>query len=851
MDMRAVELRTEYMKDPVGLDIRRPRLFWKDEGLVRQTAYEIVFDINGEIRTTGKVLSDSMHHTVDFSLRSRDRVTWRVRIYDEKDEVSEFAEAFFEMGLLEQSDFTGKWIAGDYRAKRKERYPADCFRKKFNAEECVKARLYASALGLYEIHINGSRAGDFVLAPGFTDYHKRVQYQTYDVTDLIRSGENVLTAELADGWYRGSIGAKGRRNTYGTETKLYLQLEITDSRGNVKTVCSDGTFEWSNDGPVRFADLKDGEIYDARLEPSYSGRARVSRGDDPLSASNSTFVREHEHFVPVEAKKTASGKTTYDMGQNIAGVIAFSANAKAGDRIDLVMGELLDNSGEVDLSNVQCVYKGKRTPLQEVHYTCREGHNEYKGRFFFSGFRYVTVSSEAEIGSIESVALYSDMEEVSYFRCSNELINIFHDNTLWSLKGNSIDIPTDCPTRERMGWTGDSQVFFNTAAYLVNYAPMARKHINDLFDRQWKNGKLAQIVPFSNEDWFMWVMNGSVGWADAGVLIPYRYYKMYGDRRLLEDNFNGIVRYAEFMISRAGKWGGVYSRPLGIAGRYRRYAVNKGQSYGEWAEPNDVKAFVWYDFACPHPEESTAYTSWILGIVSEICELLGKPEKAERFREYSDGAKEAYREMAKTDRFSLDTDRQAKLVRPLYMKLLTEEQDSYARQRLIRALDNYGWRLGTGFLSTPFILDVLAGIDPEYAYRLLENEEMPGWLYMAKNSTGTVWEGWEGPNSQEGIASLNHYSKGAVVEWLYRGMCGINVAGENRFEIRPVIGGEETFAQARYDSVYGTVESSWTRQGAGYRFEVTVPANCTAQIELPDGRSFCQEAGTKQYVTEE
>ena len=686
-----------------------------------------------------------------------------------------------------------------------------------------------------------------MLAPGFTDYHKRVQYQTYDVTDLLKKGNNVLTAVLADGWYRGSIGAKGRTNTYGTQTGLYIQLEITDEKGNVKTIVSDESFEWSNDGPIRFADLKDGEIYDAGMVPSYQGKAIVRKADGPFKASNTTFVKEHERFSPDRIIRTSSGKTTYDFRQNIAGYISFKTQAKKGDRIDFVMGELLDENNEVDLTNVQCIRKGKRTPLQEVHYVCRDGLNEYKGTFFFAGFRYVTVSSDVELESIESIAVYTDMEETSSFHCSNELINTFYRNTLWSLKGNSIDIPTDCPTRERMGWTGDSQIFFRTAAYLMNYAPFARKHVNDLFDRQWKNGKLSHIVPFSNEDWFMWTMNGSVGWADAGVLIPYRYWQMYGDRRLLEDNYEGIRKYADFMISRAGKWGGIYSRPLGIDGRYRKYAVNKGQSYGEWAEPNDVKAFVWYDFASPHPEESTAYTSWILKIVAEICEMLGKTDNVDRLKEYSEGAKKAYQEMVKTKKFSLDTDRQAKQVRPLYMKLLDEKQDAYARERLVKALENYGWRLGTGFLSTPFILDVLADIDPEYAYRLLENEEMPGWLYMARNNTGTIWEGWEGPHAQTGICSLNHYSKGAVCEWLFRVMCGISVDGENRFVIRPIVGGKETEAGASYESIYGRVSVEWKKKGDGYRYKISIPANTSADIILPDGRKEKVEAGNYEY----
>ena len=318
-----------------------------------------------------------------------------------------------------------------------------------------------------------------------------------------------------------------------------------------------------------------------------------------------------------------------------------------------------------------------------------------------------------EAEDFTAVAVYSAFEEAGDFECSHPLINQLYRNTRWSLKSNSTDLPSDCPTRERMGWTGDSQIFFNTASYLVDYAAFARKHVRDIYDRQWNSGRLPQIAPYAHEDWFMWVMNGSVGWACAGVYIPLYFYRKYGDDRLLRAYYDGMLRYADFMIRRAGKWGGVYAKPMHLSHKNRKYAVNCGQSYGEWAEPNDVMAFQWYDFAAPHPEESTAYTYFTLKRVLEAAEILGKPEtpQLKRIREYSEGARRAYQELVTKEKFTLDTDRQAKLVRPLYMGLLTEEQTKFAEKRLIQAMEHYGWRLGTGFLSTPLILDVLAELD--------------------------------------------------------------------------------------------------------------------------------------------
>ena len=841
--MRAIRLKTEYLFDPLGIDVKRPRLMWNAEGGEKQTAYQVVT----EKWDSGKVASSSMRAEYPAELSDRERVNWKVRLWDENGEAGEWTKAFFETGI---SSWQAKWISGDYTPRKKRRYPVDCFRKAFTADNVRSARLYISACGVYEARLNGKRAGNFILAPGSTDYRKRIQYQTYDVTELIRSGENALTVELADGWYRGSSGAKGFTCTYGKVTRLIAQLEIVGKDGARQTVVTDESWQWSNDGPIRFADNEDGETVDANLVPSYSGKARLSSCKVPLTASNNVFVTEHERFKPEEVITTPSGKTVLRFPQNLCGYISFRLSAHKGQKINIRLGEMLDDNGEFTQKNIQCVTKGKASPLQEFTYTCREGINEYKPKFFYGGFRYALIETDIpfEPEDFTQIALYSDLELTSSFSCSNPLIDRFYEATKWSLKSNSTDIPSDCPTRERMGWTGDSQVFFDTASFLADYAAFTRKHLKDVFDRQWKNGKLPQIAPYAHEDWFMWTMNGSVGWADVGILTPWRFWKKYGDRRILEDNYDNMLRYAEFMISRCGKWGGIYSKPLGISRANRRYAVNAGQSYGEWAEPNDVKAFVWTDFAAPHPEESTAYTAWVLGVMAEVCDILGKTEPIPRLRQYSEGAKRAYREMVTKPRFSLDTDRQAKLVRPLYMDLLGEEQAAFARKRLIKALDSYGWRLGTGFLSTPLILYVLADMDIEYAYRLLENEEIPGWLSMPKNGAVTIWEGWEGPRSDSGICSLNHYSKGAVCEWLFDTCCGVSVEGENRFTVAPRPGGHLTYARASYDSVYGRVESGWEKKDGKTVFTVTVPANCTATGRLPDGKKYTQKTGTNTYV---
>ncbi len=846
--MKAIRLRTEYLNKPMGIDIKNPRFMWNAEGGVKQTAYQIIT----EEWDSGKVESSTMNVAYPKALASRQQVNWKIRLWDENDNPGDWIESSFEMGLLDASDWKAKWITGNYEVDKKKRYPVDYFRKIFEIKEQVKkARLYITACGLYDAKLNGNKIGDFFMAPGYTDYNKRVQYQTYDVTDLLATGAQSLTVELADGWYRGSCGAFGLQNQYGTETKFLAQLEIEYDNGNTDIVITDSTWDWSNDGFVRFADNKDGEIVDATLEPSFSGKAKVTVHSIIPSASNNVPVRPHEHFHPT-ITKTEDGKQLLDFGQNIAGVISFKINAHKGQRLFFRMGEMLDSEGNFTQDNIQLTRKGRTNPLQQVEYICKEGLNEYQTRFSISGFQYALLESDVEIKSeeIESIAMYSDLEPTGYFNCSHELINKLVEATIWSAKGNHLDIPTDCPTRERHGWTGDAQIFFETASIFFDFAAFSKKFLHDVYDWQKEDGCLPMIAPAGGADSYMNSMNGSVGWADIGIIIPYKFWKLFGDREILEEYYDGMVKYARFMERRCGKTAFLIHEKIKLTGDNKKYLVNKGQSYGEWAEPEDVCMFKWQDFVAPHPEVSTAYTAYILGLMSEISSEMGHDRDAAEFKKYSEGCKKAYQELVTTPNYSLDTDRQAQLVRPLAFDLLTARQTEFAKKRLIQALENYKWRLGTGFLSTPLILDVLASFNIDAAYRLLENEEIPGWLSMPKNGATTIWENWAGPfNTQgAGLGSLNHYSKGAVCEWLFKTCCGINVTGENTFMIKPVPGGSLTYAEASYNSVYGEVKSSWTKKGDGtFEYHISIPSNCTAKIILPNGTEEEVSAGRFSY----
>ena len=834
--MKAIRIKTEFLTNPIGVDFQQPLITWNCEGGIKQTAYRIIANSNGTLAwDSGRVESASMRAIYPQKLNSRDRIELSITLWDETDTTGESVESFFEMGLLDKSDWQAKWISGNYTVNPFIRYPVDCFKKEFDTTDIKKARIYATACGIYELVLNGERVGDYVLAPGHTDYRKRVQYQTYDATELLKNGKNVLTAALADGWYRGSCGAWGLKNQYGTRTKLLVQLEIEKNDGTRQVIVTDGSWSWSNDGSIRFADNQDGEIVDARLAPTYFGKAEVTSHKVTPVASNNVPIREKETFKPTVIT-TPSGKKVLDFGQNIAGYVKFSLDAKTGQAIKMRFGEMFDENGEFTQKNIQCATKNRQTPLQEIIYTAKDGLNEYKTKFAIFGFQYVLIEGDIEWNpeDFTAIAVYSDMEDTLSFDCSHELINKLVASTRWSTKNNHADVPTDCPTRERHAWTGDAQIFCNTAAYFFDYAPMARKYVLDMCDGQRKNGVFRQITPVGGIDFYMNAMDGSAGWSDAGVLIPYRIYKRYGDVRILSKNYEAMKKYAKFKIGTIGKHY-LTSLPTGLERKYSKMISNYGQSYGEWAEPTDVNAFKISDFINPHPEETTAYLVYMLETMAEIAELLGKEEDKELFLKKANLVRSGYQKLIETPKYSYDTDRQAKLVRPLYLKLLNEKQTEFAKARLLKALDNYGWRLGTGFLSTPFILYVLADMDIEYAYRLLENEEMPGWLFMPKMGANTIWESWEGTEAQGGVASLNHYSKGAVCEWIFGEMCGIKIGGENEYIIEPKIGGSITHASCEYNGVYGKVKSEWKRSDEKIVCRITVPANVTVKAILPNG----------------
>lgn len=867
--MNAIRLQTEYLTEPLGLGVAAPRLFWNCEGGKEQTAYQIEARRDGAlVWDTGKVLSARMTHILyeGTPLRSRDEVIWRVRLWDENDVPGDWSESRFELGLLDREDWTAQWMTSPIRVDGKHRYPVDCFRKDFKLNRPVqKARLYITACGLYEASINGQRVGDGVLMPGSTDYRKRIQYQTYDVTGLLRE-RNTLTVQLADGWYRGSIGCFGQTAVFGKQTKLLCQLEITCTDGSRGTICSDGRFRWSNDGALRFADLKDGEIVDARMHPSYSGYAAVCEEKLVPTASDNVLPKEKERF-PGMLLRTPSGKQVLDFGQNLAGFLSFTVQGKPGQTLRILLGETLDAQGEFTQANFQARKPVKKfgtlaelalmldkadllpgplqaTPLQEIRFTCSGGRDTYKTKFAVFGFRYALVETEVpfDASDFTAIAVYSDLEETGGFACSHEGVNRILENTRWSMKSNYLDVPTDCPTRERLAWTGDAQVFFQTGAYLMNTAPFFRKWLRDLQDNQKPDGKISAVAPYNGLAMMYDSTGSSAGWLDAAALIPYRFWKRFGDEAILRENYPMLEKLMGYMISQLGP----KDKKAYPENPYREYLYEKGVQLGEWLEPEEFWQFSEARQNGLQTEVSTAYFAYTMSVMAEIAAALRKDADAKRYQGYAEGARNAYRwEFLRNG--VPDTDRQAKLVRPLALGLASEEQKFALAARLAQSVRNRGGRVGTGFLSTAFLPGVLTEYGyADEAYQTLENRERPGWLYEVDQGATTVWESWQGlGESKADTGSLNHYSPGAVCGWLFDTVLGIRVTGERRFTLCPVPGGSLTFARGSYLSPYGRVSSAWERTEDGYTITVTVPANTTACVCLPDGQT--EEVGAGEH----
>ena len=890
--MKAIKCKTEYQINPKGIVEKDLYLSWQCQGGVTQTAYRIrVRSGQQMVLDTGKVQSDKMHAIISPEPRSREIMSWSVQLWDQYDSDDQWSDAnSFEYGLLDESDWKAEWIDPDEDASfeldeknpdpmnrqameawkqkkhtKKDVYqphkPASILRKNFWVDANMlggKSRLYASACGLYEILLNGHKITEDVLTPGTANYSHEIPYQTYDVTDWLVDGENNISVTLGDGWYRSTSGVDGDRNLFGDKTAFLCQLEIDDQI----VLVTDDTWSASTNGPLQQNDMQQGEVYDARLEDiseedrGWHNVTVTDHNKNLLRAMDTLPIRRMESF---EGKlfTTPKGDTVIDFGQNLAGQIEFEIpNGLAGQKLVLIHGETLDQNGEFTQENFQDRNRHKEGgTYQTVFYTCKDGFNHYIAKFTIMGFRYVKVESEADLSQARftAYAVYSQMEETTSITTSNPLINQLVKNAIWSQKGNFCDIPTDCPTRERAGWTGDAGIFAYTGLRLMDSVPVWKKWLRQCRYTQLKDGKVMNIAPPNNHPgFFAKLLAGSVAWGDAVIIVPWEIYKLTGDLRILEENYEMMCRWYAFLEKEASKKK-VFHKSS--AGNYRKYVMEKGMNYGEWCEPGRSAAESMKD---GNYDVATAYFAYSGNILSEIASLLGKSQdEINHYQRVADNAKKGYQK-AFTEDGRIVSKRQCQYVRPLAFKLLSLKNDKDAVGQLAEMVREAEGRLNTGFLTTPDICRQLA--DRGYlkeAYQILLNEQMPGWLYEVKQGATTLWENWDGiQDGQEPKESLNHYSYGAIAGWILDGVCGIQYQdGQITIEPQMYTGTENEgleSASATYQSPAGTIEVSWTFSGSVdgkncYKLCVDIPSGCTGSLILPDERIETVLPGLHQF----
>ena len=840
--MRATHLKTEHMNNPLGLQTTRPVLSWWAEG-GSQTAYEISACVDGrEVWNSGRVESPALSAKCGYEAKARERVAWKIRLWDENGFPVEWTEAWYEIGLVHPGHWQAKWIDPELADDTPQRHPASYLRRRFDLGSTEDARLYITCHGLYAAYLNGQRVGDFVLAPGTDDYRKRLQVQTYDVTSLLREGKNEILVVLGDGWYRGNVGVDGLNNYYGSDLALLCQLEI-DGKA---VLISDESWEASQSGPVRQNDMQLGERCDARMEDitDWHGVRCVDFGFDTLCGSDSVPVKEQERFEGT-LLTTPNGETVIDFGQNLAGYTEIRLNARASQKISLWHGETLDENGNFTQSNFDPGDRNKNGGIpQKIEYICKDGRNVYKPSFCIFGFRYAKVETDIDLSGAEftAIAVYSEMEQTGFFECGSADVNRLFLNSLWSMRSNFCDIPTDCPTRERAGWTGDAGAFAPTGVFLADCYPVFRKWLAECRFAQGEDGLVANIAPVNNSGSMISnMLQGSSGWGDACILVPWTLYEAYGDTAILEENYDMMSRWLSFVGKRAQE-----TRTHNMDNPYKEYLVDQGFHFGEWLEPDvDSMAVMQKNATTGAPEVATAYYFKSALLMARIAGLLGKAEDAEKYALIAENAGKAYRYTCLKDG-RVQSDRQCEYVRPIAFGLLEGDEVQEAADGLNRLVEKNNCHLNTGFLSTPYLCEVLADNGHAgTAYRLLLQEDCPSWLYAVKKGATSIWETWDGIRTDGTVHdSFNHYSYGAISGWLFRGVCGIELRA-GKLCIRPRPGRELGYARAEWRSPVGTIKSAWAYEGNKLCFDMTVPV--PASIELPNGTSYVVKAGEHHY----
>jgi alpha-L-rhamnosidase len=841
--------------EAIGIGVASPRISWQttaEPGFV-QAGYELEFDRADGTHSTGRI--DSAEQVLVAwpvsRLASRERVGVRVRVYGPDGVASAFSETgYVEAGLLEAGDWVAKAVGPAWAEDPDTDRRPPLVRREFTVTAPVRrARLYVSAHGVHETEINGVRVGDDILSPGWTVYGERLRYYTHDVTHLLAAGQNAIGAWLGDGWYRGRMGFNGGyRNLYGADVSLIAQLEVEYEDGRVDTVATDESWSASF-GPILDSGLYDGETYDARAEqPGWSSAgfdaagwtpvAIAERDTSTLVAPEGPPVRCTEELAPVAVTRSASGAYILDFGQNLVGRLSLLVDGPAGATITLRHAEVLQD-GELYTRPLRLAASTDTLVLDG------SGERRWEPRFTIHGFRFAEVSGwpgELAAGAVVARVYHSDLERTGWFESSDPLVNRLHENVRWSMRGNFVDIPTDCPQRdERLGWTGDLQVFAPTAAFLYDVSGMLGSWLKDVAVEQLPDGTVPWYVPVipGGSSWTP-IAPGAV-WGDVAVLTPWTLYERFGDTGILEQQYESAKAWVDLADRLAGD----------------DHLWNEGKQLGDWldpaAPPEDPAAALTDRYLV-----ATAYFAWSTRRLAETARVIGRDADAAHYEALAAAVREAFIAEYFEESGRMTSDAQTAYALAIQFGLIPDdtERATVARARVGELVHAAGNRIATGFAGTPVISDALTTAGTvEIAYDLLLERECPSWLYTVLQGGTTIWERWDSQRPDGSInpgemTSFNHYALGAVADWMHRVVAGISPAsaGYREILVKPQPGGGLTSASARHLTPYGELSIAWVLGADGLTVDLVVPTGSTARVELPGREPFAVASGVHRFT---
>ncbi len=847
--VRVIRVRMDYLDNPVGVTCV-PQISWEiisNMKNVLQKTYQVqaakditftkmVFD-SGEVKG-----EESAHVKLEgLKLESLQKYYLRVKISVNQGETSDWSEPGFFVTALVENEWKASFISAETE-KDADNSKGTYLRKEFEVKGKVeKAFVCTTALGLYKFYINGEKIGTDELTPGWTSYNKHLLYQTYDITEYLQEGSNACGAMLGAGWYKGKMGFAGLRNHYGKQTAFLCQMHITYEDGTTSEVISDDTWK-GMDAPVLFSEIYAGETYDANCEIAGWNKPGLPAADwrrinevvfdkSVLEAQGGCKVSEIEEIQGKRIFRTPKGDMVIDFGQNLTGWVHFKVQGKAGDIVALKCFEVLDAEGNVYLDNL-------RTAEQRILYTLGSDKEEkYHPNFTFQGFQFVKVvqyPGTPKLEDFSAFAVHSDMGQTGFFECSNQELNQLQHNILWGLKGNFVDIPTDCPQRdERLGWTGDAQIFCRTASFLMNTYNFMRKWLKDVAADQTPEGGVPHVVPDilsgnTEDDWLMSQgSHSAAAWADVAVINPWTVYQTFGDKKILEEQYASMKGWIDFMRTHA-----------------EDYIWNYKLQFGDWVALDAEEGS--YFGATPNDLTCTAYFAYSTGLFVKIAKVLNRIEDYEYYSNLYCKIVDKFQSTFFDTEGNMTAQTQTAHIVALYFRLVPEKYREKIIQNLVKLLEKENGHLVTGFVGTPYFCHALSenGCMKE-AYELLMKDDFPSWLYQVKKGATTVWEHWDGlkPDGtmwSPDMNSFNHYAYGAIGEWLYRVVAGIEIdedmPGYKHTIIQPHVGGNLTYVKGEYDSVYGAVKTHWQAAGREVILEVEIPANTTATIKLEQAK---------------